>query len=328
VLAQINLGEQTQDLLNVIPEGFRQSTFGIILFIFLIVLIVVVPVVIAVIIAGRARQQRIGAARRQFHQILNNRDLTDDEQNLMTRLESFFELDKQRLADLARDYTVFNTSAQKMLAAGLITDKQIARLRVKLKLIQRTTLDTLHSSVELAVGTKVFLSLKGRAGRTGSVIRLQKDGFSVTTDLRGSAGEAVVVEVHLGTGNFLIWTHIKAVEADSLLLSHSERVERIQKRRFFRKNVRLPIAIDRINAAEPVESYLLDLSGGGARFHNPHLSLRIGELISLIFFVEQAERLEIKARIKHISAKDSTVSVVFESLSERAREKIIQLVQQ
>jgi len=116
--------------------------------------------------------------------------------------------------------------------------------------------------------------------------------------------------------------------ATNLELEHSVRIERVQKRRYFRKLVKLPLYVKPLQPeGEAVKTRLRDLGGGGARFENsPGLRLWKGQSVLLVFQPEKTNRIVAKGRVVRASKTDGTTSVAFEAIRETTRDRIMRLV--
>ncbi len=317
--------DQVQQALQGIRSALEPSNEQILLWILLVAALIIIPLTILLIITRRARVRRLRAALHRFHEILLQRGLSNDEQSLMERLEKYFQHDPGRLPELAHDPALFNGAAHKMIEAEPEMEEQIARLRFKLGLIFKNAFQAPHSTTELTPGMAVYLTLGGKTELNAMISDVQDKGFFIRSSLPGRTGDQATIEFRSNAGVFRFRTHVKKYENGFFLFTHTEQVQQVQKRRFFRKKVELPVTLERPTLKESAASYAMDISGGGARVHNPGLDYRTGELITIIVFLGRREEAVIQARVIRLNRKDDSVSLAFDNIKETLRDRLVRL---
>ncbi len=80
-------------------------------------------------------------------------------------------------------------------------------------------------------------------------------------------------------GVFGFRTTILNREGKELAVAHSSRVQRSQRRHYFRKQARIPIQVGRRTHSAWRRTMTRDLGGGGLSFQNPFVSVEPGELL-------------------------------------------------
>jgi hypothetical protein len=243
----------------------------------------------------------------------------------MERLERYFSHDRDRLPELAHTPALFDAAARKMIEAEPESGEALARLRYKLGLILKNAFQAPRATTELTPGMAVFITLHGRTELNAMITDVQDQGFFVKSDLPGRIGDEAVLELHSNAGVFRIKTVIRDIENGFFVFAHTVNVEQIQKRRFFRKRLTLPVVIEIPRTGEKLESYALDLSGGGARIHNPRFVFQDGEPVVVVFFFDRKERAAVPARLIRASPLDRSVSVAFDKIKEGDRDKLLKL---
>ncbi|MFN8535284.1 MAG: PilZ domain-containing protein [Dehalococcoidia bacterium] len=193
----------------------------------------------------------------------------------------------------------------------------------------------------LGSGQRVLLRWSSARGekraRTAIVQSVRHQQVVVVPDGDGPpAGVAVTFEAGLMTGLYLATGEVagKAVRGPDLVIEVSA-VERIQRRGF----VRAQIDLDTMSAfllgadGEPARRFavrLIDLSGGGVRFECLE-PLAPGQLFTIVLTMGEEEPIRPVIRVVEAALRndeDSILSVraTFESIAERDRQRIIQLV--
>jgi hypothetical protein len=314
-----------QQFLDGIRSGLEHSPQQVQTWLIVVGIVILVPLVISLVFIVRARRRRVRAARRRFHEILMQRGLSEAEQALMARLERYFEHDKSRLAELAHDPALFNAAARRMREAEPESEEALARLRYKLKLIFKNAFQAPHSTTELTPGMAVYLTINGRTEYDAMISDVQDRGFFIKSNLPAHPGDVAAMELHSHAGIFRFTARLREIENGYFLFAHSEDIEQIQKRRYYRKQLHLPVTVERPAAHESANTNVLDLSGGGAKLYNPGLAFREGETVTLIVYLGRVERAALQARVLRLDRRPSTVSVAFENVSDIMRDKLVKL---
>jgi hypothetical protein len=315
----------TQQLLEGIRGAFDRTQEQVLVWVLVVAILILIPTVIIVIFTVRARRRRLAAALHRFHEILIQRGLSVAEQALMERLERYFEHDKALLPELAHNPSYFNGAARRMREAEPETEEDLARLRFKLGLIFKNAFQAPHSTTELTPGMAVYLTLHGKTEYNAMITDVQDHGFYLRCVPGGKTGDSAAFELHSQAGVFRFTTRIKKKENDFCVFAHTEDIVQVQKRRFYRKNIQLPVTLERPKLREAAASYALDISGGGARLHNPGLSYTPGETITVVVFLGRREEAVIEARIIRLNDKDDSISVSFENMNDVLRDRLIKL---
>lgn len=104
------------------------------------------------------------------------------------------------------------------------------------------------------------------------------------------------------------------------------KLPRHMRREHLRERVQLPAAI-RVagGAAKPLESALIELSGGGASLGNPENRFRAMDHLALTFSPD-AQPLTVAARVLRTSRNGAMLHVRFEGLPPSSRERIVLLL--
>jgi hypothetical protein len=315
----------TQNFIDAIRGGLDHSPDQVLLWVFVIGLVILIPLALSVFFIVRARQRRLRAAQRRFHEILMQRGLSEAEQALMLRLEHYFQHDKSRLPELAHDPALFNAASRAMREAEPEAEEAIARLRYKLKLIFKNAFQAPHSTTELTPGMAVYLTVNGRTEYNAMISDVQDSGFFIRTGLPAHAGDTAAFELHSRAGVFRWKSRIREIENGFCVFAHSEDIVQIQTRRYYRKHLHLPVTIVRPKAKTSAETYALDLSGGGAKLHDPGLNFEDNEVMTIVIYFSRTERAAIQARLVRLDRKESTLSLAFEHVSDAIRDKVVKL---
>jgi hypothetical protein len=307
-------------------------------------------ITILVTVLRRERKKRMEKARSAFEHGVDRRRLSAADQDLLWEMASLLPKGRETaVASLLTDLSAFNAAARRLLQKGTVSETQIARLRIRLGLVRPGSAGILHYTQELEAGTPVMVrpasagssadvpAVVEEVGARSFAVRLEL-GEAQPTGLEPPAspfrrGRDVELRVFRPGGLYAITTRVmKAGAAEptapTLELEHSIRIKRVQKRRYFRKLVKLPLYVKPLQPeGDSVETRLRDLGGGGARFENsPALRLWKGQSVLLVFQPEKTNRIVVKGRVVRVSRSDATASVAFEGIKEATRDRIMRLV--
>ncbi len=311
--------------MDAVRRGLEHSPAQVELWVVVVAIIVFVPLLFSIVFFIRGRRRRVAAARRRYGEILMQRGLTPQEQALMARLERYFEHDKSRLPELAHNPAYFNGAARRMREAEPETEEALARLRYKLKLIFKNAFQAPHSTTELTPGMAVYLTLNGRTEYDAMISDVQDSGFFIKSALPARPGDEAALELRSHAGVFRFKTYVRQIENGFFVFAHTEDINQIQKRRYYRKNLNLPVTVVRTSTRESANTNALDLSGGGAKLHDPGFGFRESETVTVIVYLDRSARVALRARVLRLDPKESTVSVAFENINEVLRDKLVKL---
>ncbi|HEQ72531.1 MAG TPA: PilZ domain-containing protein, partial [Spirochaetia bacterium] len=308
MLAQIVFDqEKLSQFFRDLSEGFRRSPLEVALWIALIASLVIIPTILTVIMTRREKKRRLRRARERLQNLYRRRGLDDSERALMEEMEDFFHRDKQYLFELARDPASFNAAAHRLINAGLASDEEVAQLRAKLGLVKTNPQRSVQSSMDLIPGRNVYLTLSDNVKRKGLLARVTPVGLFVTVGRSAKPQEEAMLEADLKSGRFLLFTRVLEAADGTLRLAHTEHVERVQRRRFFRRELRLPVRVTGRQTAAPLPGFIIDLSGGGALlFLREHL-FKPGDQMTLAFFLPSQEPVSVHALVRRVSLKEQTL---------------------
>jgi hypothetical protein len=172
--------------------------------------------------------------------------------------------------------------------------------------------------VILAAGTGT--RSRGRIVAQGPAVFLVKLDPGTSPPARNSR---VALFFRNAAGIFAFRTRITDLAGEAVHLEHSTQVSHFQRRKYYRRMVRLPVLVTRVPAAmSPRQTILLDLGGGGASLQNPQGLFGEGDALRMWFF-PGSERLAVAGTVVRVSKNGTYIHVRFESLSEAGRNRIL-----
>jgi hypothetical protein len=313
--------------LNDLSEGFKKSPFEYIMFLVLIAAIIFLPLFLFIVFQIKNRRKILKAARERFKNVILKKGLTPSEEEVLKKLADYFPRDKRFLPDLLTHAHTFNTCVKRMQEKEPIDDTLIVKIRIKLGLSAQAGPRQLHSTAEFVSGITVRLNLFKGGLVKGKIREIDEQGLTVITQARATPGQALLLELDTRSGYYLVHTQVMESGENWLKLAHSEHIERVQNRVYYRKQLKLPVMLkDPEGAAKVFSTFLMDLSAGGAKVHNPGIKAAEGRELILIMRLNAQEDLVLPGRISRISDKDTSISLSFVGIKETVRDKIMRLV--
>ncbi|RPJ08410.1 MAG: PilZ domain-containing protein [Spirochaetaceae bacterium] len=318
-------GDPVNEFLGYLSSGFEKDPWeyvAILVFLGVIVALILLSIFFSI----RRYRKAIQAARKRLETLITNQGLDLIEQEVVRKLTRFFRRKKRYLDEIGILPAAFTAASRRMLAKKPEYDETLARLRLKLGLAAKSSGRLIHSTAELAAGMPLLLHATGIKIARGMVASIDQHGVAVKTAQIYPADSPIMMELRTRQGCFVINTRIVSAQGEAMLVKHTEKVEHLQKRGFFRKRLKLPVTVITQNGTEPEDGFIMDLSAGGARIHVPQLDLKPEQQVSLSFSPDKKKPLKLNGRVIRLIEKDSTVSVQFTDISKPAEDRIMHLV--
>jgi hypothetical protein len=298
-------------------------TFALLLALTMLILLLVV----------RARSRRLQREMREssaelYYFLLPTLALDGNDHQLIKRLADFLPFPQQKYR-LMVNPQIFDFCAFRLVAAGQVDEAAVSDLRSKLGFPKHTEDFLPVSSLDLPVELPVVLVRKGKPAVRGRLISNTESSMDIEIEGDpGSAPQDGPIEVYFQNraGFFSFATRIAAREERILRLTHSDNINRYQRRRYTRKQLRLPVFIQPYHGTlAPLKSLLMELSGGGASLQNPQSSFRVDQQVELSF-VPHGEKFHILGQVVRVSKGGQMIHVEFQALADADRERIIHSV--
>jgi hypothetical protein len=321
--------EQLSYLFEEIAKGFEKSPLEIALFAALIVGIGVSVVVLYRRQLRSSREEIIKRSQTLFARTARKKSLGTSDLNILERMVKHLKSPKDKHL-LLEDQVTFNGCARKLIAYDRVASQGIAALRVKLGFKTRSPEGVPHSTAELQDDLPVIIVQKGKKGGRGSIAKVKPS--SLTIALEGETPppkRSLPIQVYFQapSGRYTFITRIRGYSKGDIEIAHSENIKRLQRRKFYRKKLMLPVYVKRAESDEPsVLSTLIDLSGGGVSLVNRDLQFRAGDRISISLVASRTKRIYVAGNVLRISRGGKTIHVEFRDMLESSRDRIIRLL--
>jgi hypothetical protein len=310
-------------------RGFAAGPLEIIILALVLLLFVLGLVLLYVRLSRREERERRERAAETFEHLAEEKRLTPSERQTLEVLARFLNAPEKKYM-LMRNQSMYNACAESATEDELVSEREVAALRVKLGFVSRSMEAPPDSTAQLPVGSSVLILQEGRPSVRGQVLEPSTTAFRVGVEAEQMPfprGSRVEVLYQNNSGMYTFRSAITTFEKQVLHLEHDEQPERVQRRRYYRRNVALPVYVRRAgSAAKPAESRFIDLGGGGASLENPQGRFRSGDGVELSFHPDSEEALNVQANVVRTSRRGSVLHVNFEHLRESTRDRIYRML--
>jgi hypothetical protein len=324
--------EKLSRFFQTVSRGFQRSPVEIIIAVVAVAAFVGVLLLAYLLQGGRTKSRSRRLARRRYAERAERLGLSREEQRLLDRLARCLK-DQNRKHELLSNQPLFNHCVARLRerepeAQRARTHAALLALRLRLGFRLQGPEEIPASSVELPEGQRLALirSLP-TAGRARGRVGGQEPGCLLVELEPGSPafapGDAVRVYLQNRAGLFSFDSSVQSAGPDGLRLGHTDAIQRLQRRKYYRRKLSLPVSVGRPGTGEPPRpSLFADLGGNGASLRNPQGAFRPGEQVELIFSVG-GERLRLTAEVLRLSKQGELMHVRFASMRESTRDRIL-----
>jgi len=296
---------------------------------FEVTVVIILSVVLTVVVFNRVRKQR-QRERRSFNNGANRRGLSADERNLL-----FVIADRAALKHKQAIFTMsgaFEQGAavlmQQHFAAGIDIDErkelnaQITELRNKLGFQKKARSSSVRvaiaktlSSRQIPIGKGVLITRrKGRSSERIEATIIRNDDFELALRLpipiKSEPGGIWRVRYSLGASVWEFDAVTISFDGIELLLSHSNEIRYINRRRFLRVPVKTQAFVARfpfrrtqvgrkLTVPEFVSAELVELAGPGLRIETP-LKLETEDRVLVAFKLAKERMVQDLGRVRRV----------------------------
>ncbi|MFP4115067.1 MAG: PilZ domain-containing protein [Spirochaetota bacterium] len=310
-------------------SGFSASPVEIVAFVLVIAVLISFLIWYASRTRRRERRRRVAIANRRYEEMRGELALSNTDAEALERLSHYLRKPEQKPL-LLQNHTVFNDCAERALADDTAGSGEVAALRVRLGFGGSPAGAQPESSTEIPAGSGVIVIDNHDRMISGRVREPTPSAFRIDTDRdapRVTTGTFVEVVHQNGSGIYQFGSAVLSNPPGEMTLSHAEGLRRVQRRRYYRGNVRLPVYVKLASESErPAQTELIDIGGGGASFFAPDGRYQRGEHVELTFHPDSTKALHLPGRIERESKGGKVVHVSFEDLRPATRDKVVGLV--
>lgn len=264
---------------------------------------------------------------KKYESYLNKLSLNDEELNFVNKLTKYLsneELRYHMLTNKRSFYTSVDELKKREKIPRAIQESVEGKLNFPVKKVSRNY----FTSEDLPTGMPALVLLT----KENKISALISDNTPSSLSLKLSKKTDLLKEA--APLNIYFHDDEKIFTINTTVLSHKENILQVphsllqsQKRRVFkRKRIKLPLMIKHSDYEEtPKNSYIIDISEGGASLENPDLCFRKNERITLYYHIDTDNGFQIRGEVLRLTAKGRIIHIKFfdRDLTIRSRIKTI-----
>jgi hypothetical protein len=312
-------------------QGFLGDPGMILLVLLGLLAMVIGALAVFVVQNRRTRQARELQSERAKEQALSKLKLSDRERAILDRLVGMVSDPATRGHLVLTSQSVFSHCTSRLIAARGATDAEVAALRVRLGFARGSTEKKVTSTAILPPGlrllvvqreTKKFYATVSGAAAAGLVAHIEDADV-----IAPGPGTELRCLFNVRSGTFQFDTVVSGVDGQTLRMAHSEKITRMQRRKYYRARTNLPARIGVAGSQEqPALTRLIDLSGGGASLENPAVRFHTGDEVQIRFSAFDGKEYNLVAEVGRVSHGGRVLHVVFSPMTDTARDRLIAFV--
>jgi hypothetical protein len=257
---------------------------------------------------------------------LNISGLTTFDREVLQRLAWLFR-NPGSVNKITSDEEMFLKAARRGLAEGLATDDELRSLGRHLGFDAHKLRDDHLSTRRLGSGVEISLADDQMHSGAGEIASNHPAALKVR--LRSGAGgfkpgRTVDVICKGREGLYRFETKVQGLQGRQLLLDHTSELERVQRRKHRRRQLRLPVELKAGNVV--AGSRTQDISIGGAAIRNPRKQFGPGESVKVSFEFGGRERLTIPAEVVRTSRGNGLLHMRFARVEDDTRHRLFRAI--
>ena len=299
-----------------------------------VILLALLPVVAIIAYATirnnrqRTRKQEEDA-RNRYVELVKRFGLNRPEEEVIASLARHLS-DPTRKYLLLQNQRLFHQAASAALDEDEVLEEVVSSLRFKIGFSGPPRGSRPYSSTEIPEGAGILVQIDIRPPEHATVLEPEPSALRLQLNnprIRYNPGSTIELVYQNSSGIFRFTTTVIAHDETALHAQHSENLTQIQRRKHYRKSMRLPIFVKAAYREEqPSVSQLLDIGGDGASFINPGQRFHQGDDIELTFHPDSESVLHLVASVLRTSQGNTIIHVQFSRIRDRARDQIYNML--
>lgn len=230
----------------------------------------------------------------------------------------------QKLFEAFGSAHVFNACIRRLRESGPMPSSVLSSLRMKLGFKADGPERIPHSTAELPPGTGLVI-VEGKRKFYGRIARLEEHSFLVSLTERTykpSPGSKLNVILQKESGLYGFKTVAGRNEGGMIRLKHAEDIQRVQRRKFYRRRTSLPVFVRKSGEGRDwVRATLKDLGGGGASLKTPPEGIETGEEVEVSFPLQTGPPIQVQGVVVRLSG--NVLHIQFGPMGEALRDRIM-----
>ena len=228
---------------------------------------------------------------------------------------------------IARDEDAFLRAARIALAEGIATLDELRTLARHLGFDANRVGTGGLSTLKLGQGLEISVADNAMNSGAGELTTNHPSALKVrlrSGQTSFKPGKAVDVIAKGRDGLYRFETTVQAHDGRKLLLDHTSDLERVQRRKHRRRELRLPVAVRQ--GGNTRQTRTVDISIGGAAVKNPQRKLGPGQRVRCDFSFSEKQPITMSATVVRTSRNGSIAHLRFEQVQDAARHRLFRSI--
>lgn len=317
--------------LEAISAGFRNNPVSIALALIIIVLLILIVILLVSLRTKDKERKGEEEAEREYFSIVEEKRLDAKDEELVERLFRYNTNPKARKVDLLKSRNLFLACERDLLEKEeRIDHRRLSALRVKLDFGTKEDGKQLFSTTEIPPETEVLVKpkqLNSFEGITGNSTTEELEIFRADGDFLPGTDTPVKISFQRDDGVYTISSTILSMDLKQrrIGVEHTEAIEHIQNRKYFRQNVSLTVGVRTGGSSESYKkAQLKDISGGGCSVENPGLRYKMGNHVEV--YLRGNPPLRVLGEVVRFSEDGKKMHLNFDVLRPSVRDRLIGFV--
>jgi hypothetical protein len=252
-------------------------------------------------------------------------NLSTREQRTLDHLAWFLK-DPGKPEKLIDDDHLIVRAARKGIREGIVTEAEVLRLLNKLEVNSEALTAGGKNSASIPTGAEVSISDRNLNMAVGELLLSGDEGMQVRIE-KGNRVFAIKtpVEVVCNSQDGMYRFHSAVLRSDGkqILLQHSRYVEHVQRRKYRRREVELPVEVMIPGiSSKPLKTKTFDISIGGAAIKNPRKKIGTGTRVDCTVDSDGAAPITVPGTALRTSRRGKIVHVSFGPVDEKTRHRL------
>ncbi len=322
------------EFLESVSQGLAGTTTHIYLAIIFLAVFIFIIILISKITKYKENKELKIILNKKYSSLIKELKISKGEKDIIERLSRFLRKPEKKYL-LLLNPNVFHSTLNKLRELILKDKKQFLDDRILFSLERKLKFNTiskfseLDSTYDLPNEMSVYVIFNKDQKISGKIKNTEE---AINVIIKNSIidiieGQKAAIYTNNYSGIYVFYTKLNKIDNNQLSFEHSFKMKALQRRDFFRKNILLPVIIEKTGENnKPVKTVLYDISGGGASFDNTNLGLKAHDDIKISFPDNNLLTLRLNAEVIRCSRDGKISHVKFNHLKDSAQDRIIRLI--
>jgi hypothetical protein len=274
----------------------------------------------------KGREKRIEASQKLFESTIQKGSFSDEEKKILENLSQSVSGGKEKKHLLVKNPYVFSEISRKKIEEGEVSAESIEAIKKKLSECCFEKAKAIKTTDDLPPGLHLYIMQDKKVGFHGELDKKEPGKLTIKLyEREGVFRKGSKIHIYFKTKSATLYfsPEVLSFEPQVLKVSHPEKIQKVQRRKFYRKNISRPVSIRRVGERSTCETRTLDLGGGGMSIANPEGKFHPGERVALVLKLPEAEEIKLSGKIIRISKGNQRIHIKFDAMKESRRDKII-----